>query len=121
MLLAPDDAELHFQRAGFLLKEHKLDEAQAALTRTIDLNPNQFEAYILQAQMAVGRGAIDEAERLQRSAGRIEPDLYEFHLSYRDLGLKPEAIAAYRKFLELAPADAPMRPVAEQFIKLLSS
>ncbi len=74
VLLAPDDAELHFQRAGFLLKEHKLDEAQAALTRTIDLNPNQFEAYILQAQMAVGRGAIDEAERLQRLAARIEPD-----------------------------------------------
>ena len=74
VLLAPDDAELHFQRAGFLLKEHKLDEAQAALTRTIDLNPNQFEAYILQAQMAVGRGAIDEAERLQRSAARLDPD-----------------------------------------------
>ena len=74
VLLAPDDASMHFQRVGFLLKEHKLDEAQAALKRTIDLDPNQFEAYIVQAQMAIGRGEIDEAERLQRSAARLQPD-----------------------------------------------
>jgi Flp pilus assembly protein TadD len=74
VLLAPEDANLHFQRAGFLLNDHKLSEAQAALTRTLDLDPNQFPAYILQAQMAIGRGEIDEAERLQRSAARISPD-----------------------------------------------
>ncbi|NOT88263.1 MAG: tetratricopeptide repeat protein [Lysobacter sp.] len=74
VLLAPEDANLHFQRAGFLLNEHKLGEAQAALTRTLDLDPNQFPAYILQAQMAIGRGEIDEAERLQRSAARLSPD-----------------------------------------------
>jgi tetratricopeptide (TPR) repeat protein len=74
VLLAPDDAELHFQRAGFLLQEHKLDEAQAALARTLHLDPNQFEAYIVQAQMAIGRGDLEEAERLQRTAGRIAPE-----------------------------------------------
>lgn len=74
VLLAPEDADLHFQRAGFLLAEHKLDEAQAALTRTVHLDPNQFPAYIMQAQMAIGRGDVDEAERLQRSAARLSPD-----------------------------------------------
>lgn len=74
VLLAPEDANLHFQRAGFLLNEHKLGEAQAALARTLDLDPNQFPAYILQGQMAIGRGEIDEAERLQRSAARLSPD-----------------------------------------------
>ncbi|MEQ1513508.1 MAG: tetratricopeptide repeat protein [Lysobacteraceae bacterium] len=74
VLLAPEDAGLHFQRAGFLLTEHKLGEAQAALARTLDLDPNQFPAYILQAQMAIGRGDIDEAERLQRSAARLSPE-----------------------------------------------
>lgn len=74
VLLAPENADLHFQRAGFLLSEHKLDEAQAALTRSIHLDPNQFPAYILQAQMAIGRGDIDEAERLQRSAARLAPE-----------------------------------------------
>ena len=74
VLLAPEDADLHFQRAGFLLAEHKLDEAQAALARSIHLDPNQFSAYIMQAQMAIGRSDIDEAERLQRSAARLSPD-----------------------------------------------
>lgn len=74
VLLAPEDANLHFQRAGFLLTEHKLGEAQAALARTLDLDPNQFPAYIMQAQMAIGRGDIDEAERMQRSAARLSPD-----------------------------------------------
>lgn len=74
VLLAPDDAELHFQRAGFLLNENKLDEAQAALTRTTHLDPNQLQAYIVQAQIALGRGDLDDAERLQRTAARIEPE-----------------------------------------------
>ena len=74
VLLAPQDPNLHFQRAGFLLTEHRLGEAQAALARTLDLDPNQFPAYIMQAQMAIGRGDIDEAERLQRSAARLSPD-----------------------------------------------
>ncbi|MCC7249438.1 MAG: tetratricopeptide repeat protein, partial [Lysobacter sp.] len=74
VLLAPDDAGLHFQRAGFLLGEHKLNEAQAALGRTLDLDPNRFDAYIAQAQIAVGRGDYDEAERLQRMAARVAPD-----------------------------------------------
>ena len=42
VLLAPQDPNLHFQRAGFLLTEHRLGEAQAALARTLDLDPNQF-------------------------------------------------------------------------------
>lgn len=74
VLLAPDDAGMHFQRAGFLLREHRMDEAQAALARTVDLNPNQFEAYIVQAQLALGRADLEEAERLQRSAARLSPD-----------------------------------------------
>lgn len=74
VLLAPDDAAIHFQRVGFLLGESKVDEADAALKRTIDLDPNQFEAYIVRAQMAIGRGDVDEAERLQRSAARLQPD-----------------------------------------------
>lgn len=74
VLLAPDDAGIHFQRAGFLLKEYKIDEANAALSRTLDLDPNQFGAYIMQGQLAVGRGDLAEAERLQRSAARLAPD-----------------------------------------------
>ena len=72
--VAPDDATLHFQRAGFQIGVQAIDKAQEDLTRTIELDPNRFNAYILQAELAIGRGDLDEAERLARVAGRIEPD-----------------------------------------------
>ena len=40
--------------------------------------------------------------------------------SYRDTDRKPQAVAAYRKFLEVAKPDDMMRPVAQRFIELLS-
>ena len=69
--LAPENADLHLDRAGLLLQERKLDEAQAALARTTGLDPNQFPAYVLQAQLALGRGDLDEAQRLTRTGARI--------------------------------------------------
>lgn len=72
--LAPEDADLHLERAGLLLQERQLDDAQAALARAIGLDPNQFPAYIVQAQLALGRGDLDEAERIARTAARIGPD-----------------------------------------------
>lgn len=72
--LAPDDAGLHFQRAGFLVGERDIDEAQKALARTLELDPNSFNAYVVQAELAVGRGDLDESERLIRVASRIAPD-----------------------------------------------
>src|SRR5690606_23364464 len=33
-----------------------------------------FQAYILQAQLAMGRGDLDEAERLAHLAARVSPD-----------------------------------------------
>src|SRR5690606_12577615 len=38
------------------------------------LDPNQFGAYILQAQFALGRRDLDEAARLATLAGRLEPE-----------------------------------------------
>src|SRR3546814_1727491 len=71
--LAPEDAELHFHRAGYLVGGRQLEAAQAALSQTVELDPNQFGAYVMQAQLALGRGDVDEAERLARLAARVEP------------------------------------------------
>src|SRR3546814_3334019 len=64
--LAPEDAELHFHRAGYLVGGRQLEAAQAALSQTVELDPNQFGAYVMQAQLALGRGDVDDAERLAR-------------------------------------------------------
>src|SRR3970282_2894096 len=70
---APEDAELHLARAGLLLQARQLDQAQSALARSIGLDPNLFPAYIVQAQLAIGRGDLDEAERIARPVARIAP------------------------------------------------
>jgi len=70
----PDEAQLHFLRAGMLLDTQDIDAAQTALAQTIALDPNQFGAYVVQAQMAIGRGDLDEGERLTKLAARVSDD-----------------------------------------------
>src|SRR5688500_6627007 len=62
--LAPDDAELHLLRGTPLLNLHQADPARAALAKATELDPNQVPAYFLQAQLALARGDVAEAERL---------------------------------------------------------
>lgn len=71
---APEEADLHLERAGLLLKARQVDDAEAALARSVGLDPNQFPAYVMQGQLALGRGELDEAERLVRTAARIAPE-----------------------------------------------
>lgn len=70
----PDNAELHFLRAGMLLDTRDLGGAQAALAQTIALDPNQFGAYVVQAQMAIGRNDFEDAERQTKLAARVSPE-----------------------------------------------
>lgn len=70
----PDNAELHFLRAGMLLDTRDLGGAQAALAQTVALDPNQFGAYVVQAQMAIGRNDLEEAGRQARLAARVAPE-----------------------------------------------
>ncbi|MET0329504.1 MAG: tetratricopeptide repeat protein, partial [Luteimonas sp.] len=57
-----------------LLDSRDLGGAQSALAQTIALDPNQFGAYVVQAQMAIGRHDLDDAERLTRLAARVSDD-----------------------------------------------
>src|SRR3546814_19078388 len=72
--LAPEDAELHFHRAGYLVGGRQLEAAQAALSPTVELAPNQFGAYVMPAQLALGRGHADDAARPAQPAARAETD-----------------------------------------------
>lgn len=68
LTLTPEDADLHLLRAGVLLATRDLSAAVAALSRTTALDPNQFNAYVMQAHLAVARGDLDDAQRLSRTA-----------------------------------------------------
>lgn len=108
---APEDADLHLERAGLLLRARQLDEAQAALARSVGLDPNQFPAYVMQAQLALGRGELDEAERLARTAARIAPDHPQLAAVQGMLALRrgrpDEALSILSQAATLAP-DEPM-------------
>jgi len=108
--LAPDDANLHLERAGLLLQERQLDEAQAALARAIGLDPNQFPAYVLQAQLALGRGDLDEVDRLVRTAARIAPEHPQVAAIEGTLALRRGDSERALSILSQASARAPDEP-----------
>lgn len=72
--IAPEDANLHFHRAGLLLGSRDVAQAREALKQTLELDPNQLGAYLVQAQVALGSGDLDEAERRTVVAARLDPE-----------------------------------------------
>lgn len=71
--LAPEDDTLQLVRASLLIAGRQVEEAGAVLSQASSLNPNQLGAYLMQAQLAFGRGDTAEAERLNRLAARVAP------------------------------------------------
>lgn len=71
ILLSPEDAGLHFERAALLLSTHHLDDAGVALDQGLGLDPNHLPSYLARAQVALVRGDLAEAERLSRTASRL--------------------------------------------------
>ena len=74
LAIAPEDANLHFHRAGLLLGSRDVSQAREALQQTLELDPNQLGAYLAQAQIALGSGDLDEAERRTMVAARLDPE-----------------------------------------------
>ncbi|MGH8032060.1 MAG: tetratricopeptide repeat protein [Luteimonas sp.] len=111
--LAPDDADLHFHRAGYLLGERRVDAAQVALSQSVQLDPNQFGAYVMQAQLALARGDVGEAERIARLASRVDAEhpwtlMIEGRIALQR-GDADRALARLARAAELAPDDAQIR------------
>ncbi len=111
--LAPENADLHLDRAGLLLQERKLDEAQAALAHSTGLDPNQFPAYIIQAQLALGRGDLEEAQRLTRTAARIADQHPQIAALEGNLALRrgdaDQALAGLSAAAKLWPEEPTLR------------
>jgi predicted Zn-dependent protease len=118
LAMAPEDADLHLDRAGLLLQTRQLDEAQAALARSVGLDPNQFPAYIIQAQLALGRGELDEAERLVRTAARIAPEHPQVSAVEGTLALRRGRPDQALSILTQASDVAPEEPMLRQALGL---
>ncbi|MDN2583833.1 tetratricopeptide repeat protein [Aquibium sp. ELW1220] len=122
---APGDPEAQMAHGRILAILKQWEAAVVRVKRAAELDPGNA-GYRLQWAIGLHRlGRLEEALALLIEAESLAPADPDIQMSigdvYRDLGRMQQAVAAYRKFLELAAADAVMRPVAERFIALLSA
>ena len=101
------------------------EEALGALDRALEINPRYVEAHLNRAVVLTALGRTEDAERSFRTAQELgRPDgsgfpalvanrLANAHASlgreYREAGALDEAIAQYRRALELRPGFADIR------------
>jgi tetratricopeptide (TPR) repeat protein len=112
--LAPESGEAHYQLGLALARAGRRGDATAALEKGRALVAADDRSQNAQLDLAQGRAALDEGElalaasRFQRAI-KLQPDWPEAH---RQLGIALQkqgdtdgAVAAYRRTLELNPAD----------------
>ena len=103
----PNDAALNFARATMLLDDNEIPRANEALSQTIKLDPNFFPAYVLQSQLALAQGQVDEAERLTRIAHRVSPDHPQLHTIEGQVALARQDFDRALQFLSAAQQQMP--------------
>src|SRR5205085_7733045 len=98
---------LHFSTA--LEQLHRLEEAEAAVRRAIELKPDYAEAYSnLGMVLWKHTDRLQEAEAALRRAIELKPDLAQAYVNLGGfltdrLGRPAEAVAAFRRAIELKP------------------
>ena len=93
-----------------LHQQGRLDEAQAAYRRVLEVAPRQFDALHLLGVIERQRGRPAHAVELIQEALRLEPQQARAHCNLgaalQDLGRVDEALASYEAALRLDPAYA---------------
>ncbi len=121
---APEDTDAQASHGRMLAIVGDFAGAELRYARAVKLAPADA-AYRLELGRVLQRlSRHDEAMAQLLEARKLAPENADVWMSlgdtYRDTGHNADAVAAYRKYLELAKPDDFMRPVAERFIELLS-
>ena len=115
--LDPDLAEAHASRGLTASMKKQYEEAEGELRTAMRLGPRLFEPYYFYARNCYAQGKSEDAVVWFEQASKVRPEDYQAPMllasTLNGLGLKPEALAAYRrglaaaeKHLELYPGDA---------------
>lgn len=92
-----------------LMRIGELDEAERALRKAIQIQPNLADACSNLGQLCILKGLFEEAVSLCRKAARLNPELAVawMNLAEAESSLMNNSVAidAYRKYLELRPHD----------------
>jgi tetratricopeptide (TPR) repeat protein len=100
------------------------DKASEAWKNALRLAPDDAETHYRIGKFELDKGRVKSAiEHLKTATAHVpdktdwEPELY-FQLGSAEVvgGSKPAALAAFKKYLEIAPGDAPSRPEAQRQI-----
>ena len=101
------DADALFRSGQTHHRDGRLDEAEAAYRRVLDLSPGHAEAFHMLGVLASGRGDRDDALTLFERAAALKPGdgriLNNLGTAYRAAGRTAEAETCYRKALECSP------------------
>jgi len=121
---APDNAEAQASHGLMLAILHDWAGAAQRYQRASGLKPANAVYQREHAIMLQNLGRHDEALAQLNTVLRLAPEDAKIHMAmanaYRDTDRKAEAVAAYRKFLEVDKSEDPLRPIAERFIEILS-
>lgn len=106
---APDDWRA-LTRLGLLrVQQRRFDLAREPLARAVALNPGGAEAHAWLGEVDRNEGRLEAAVDSYRQALAVQPDFaaawFNLGLALADLRQPGEAKAAFRRFLELRPAD----------------
>jgi predicted TPR repeat methyltransferase len=110
LVLAPEDAVLHYNLANALIDSAALNEAEAHAGLASRLRPGWLPPLLQLGWLNSRQGRFDDAVVAWRQVVALAPHDagHQRHLAaaLRGAGRNVEALAAYRRVLELDPGDA---------------
>ncbi|MDQ8187031.1 tetratricopeptide repeat protein [Pelagicoccus sp. SDUM812002] len=108
--LDPDSSTLHFQLAGVYMKLGQIDDAETHYQLCVKLQPDFADAWLGLIEIAKQRQSPTLVRRTLQSALRAAPDSPSLNIEKGDLLLAQkqfdQAIAAYKKSIEVRPQEA---------------
>jgi tetratricopeptide (TPR) repeat protein len=125
--LAPTDARAWLGQGLSQDRLGEADKASEAWKTALRLAPDDAEIHYRMGKFDLDKGRVKSAiDHLKLAAAHVpdktdwEPELY-FQLGTAEVtgGAKPAALAAFKKYLELAPSDAASRPEAKRQVQRL--
>lgn len=100
-------SEGHALKGSLLLKQRKLDDAEAALDKALSIDPNNVEALADKARLHIERNQIESAILQARSAVKLDPQDSSLHQLLASTlwrhGRAEEALSIIRRNIENNP------------------
>jgi serine/threonine protein kinase/Tfp pilus assembly protein PilF len=110
----PDLAEAHASRGLTASMKKQYEEAEAEFRNAMRLGPRLFEPYYYYARNCYAQGKLEDAVVWFEQASKVCPEDYQAPMllasTLNGLGLKAEAIAAYRRGLSAAEKHLELHP-----------